>query len=498
MCLLRLLRCVCLCIFICLIGIQSVNTSAASADWPIITRDGDRLMEGDRAFRFLGLAAPNLQAHEGDVVPDHSNRFPDEFEIRDLLASLQALGSRATRSFSLNLSHPDDRGIPAYVTGHRQYNEQAFRSLDLTLALAREHDVRVIIPIIASQSFPVVRGIPDFSRLAGKSDREFWTDEGLKEDFRHYLQFLLTRRNTVSGVLYRDDPAILGWQLGNEFDSFPGDRGLPYAEWEGRITDWSLEMAAFIKSIDPKHLVIDAGGNKDRLLASPHIDAMSLHLYEYWSKVAKRPYWLSDQAREALAHARGKKPLLVDEFGLGTLENVTELVGVVRDEGISGGLLWSLRCHRRYGGFYLHNEGGTPVNSFHWPGFAIADAWQEREMLELVRRNAFAIDGRAVPPLPLPTPAPVLTHVPGKGLGWRGSTHASGYLVEEAPTAEGPWKTVAAGVADVEPTEAANPVYRTAPVVFVSRVSKGFFYRVRGTNSSGSGPWSNVVQVREP
>ncbi|MDX2187187.1 MAG: cellulase family glycosylhydrolase [Opitutaceae bacterium] len=480
-----------------LLCIGAVNTNAADA-WPIITRQGDKLMEGEREFRFLGLATPNLQAHEGDLKPDWSNRFPDEYEARDILASLQAIGSRATRSFSLNLSNPDDKGAPAYVVGHRKYNEEAFRSLDLTLALAREYDVRVIIPIIASQSFPVVRGIPDFSRFAGKTDREFWTDPSLKDDFKHYLAFILNRRNTVSGVLYKDDPAILAWQLGNEFDSFPGDRGLKMEDWIGPITDWSLEMAAFIKSIDSSHLVVEAGGDKDRLLASPHIDAMSVHLYEYWSRMANRPYWLSTQAREAWKHARGKKPLLVDEFGLGTLENVSELVHFIRDEGITGGLLWSLRCHRRYGGFYLHNEGGTPVDSFHWPGFSVGDKYQERQMLELIRRNAFAIDGRALPPLPKPAPAPVL-YVEGKRLGWRGATHASSYFVEGSNSATGPWTMVAAGVEDSEVTDPKNPVFRTEPVTFVDLGSlsgaKYTFFRVRGANATGESDSSNVVEV---
>ena len=41
----------------------------------------------------------------------------------------------------------------------------------------------------------------------------------------------LNRRNTVNGILYKDDPAILAWQLGNEFGSYAGDRKLDYTEW---------------------------------------------------------------------------------------------------------------------------------------------------------------------------------------------------------------------------------------------------------------------------
>ncbi|GAF04117.1 hypothetical protein JCM21142_72812 [Saccharicrinis fermentans DSM 9555 = JCM 21142] len=38
--------------------------------WPIITRKGDQLYEGDRIFRFLGFAAPNIQQNESQLSFD--------------------------------------------------------------------------------------------------------------------------------------------------------------------------------------------------------------------------------------------------------------------------------------------------------------------------------------------------------------------------------------------------------------------------------------------
>ena len=77
------------------------------------------------------------------------------------------------------------------------------------------------------------------------------------------------------------------------------------------------------------------------------------------------------------------------------------------DDGISGALLWSLRMHRREGGFYWHMEVGTGRNiykAFHWPGFASGDRYDERAVLKLMRDKAFEI--RGVPPPPLERPAP--------------------------------------------------------------------------------------------
>ena len=60
-----------------------------------VTRQGDRLMEGDKEFRFVSFNVPNLHYIEDNLPFEETNpwRIPDEFEIRDALASVkQAVG----------------------------------------------------------------------------------------------------------------------------------------------------------------------------------------------------------------------------------------------------------------------------------------------------------------------------------------------------------------------------------------------------------------------
>lgn len=481
---------------------EKETTTAQAKEWPIITRKGDKLYEGDSVFRFMSLAAPNIQQNESQIRPDRSNRFPDEFEIRDILGALQRLGGRATRTFSLSVASPADSGMPVYISGHRQYNEEAFRSLDLLLALCPEYDVRVIIPFIASQSFGGIRGVDEFSALAGKPKGAFWTDPDQKEDFKHFLHFILNRKNTVSGKLYKDDPAILAWQLGNEFGSYAGDRGLPYPEWEPKILAWSLEMAAYIKQFDPKHLVMEAGGcDRNALIADPNIDIISDHLYEYWNRMGGRPWQLAPIARESWAQCQGKKPLMIDEFGLGSNENLRELMLTIRQTDIVGGLMWSIRGRRRDGGWYYHNEGGTPVNSFHYPGFAAGFTYNEGALLQRIRQEAYLLRGQQAPAETVPSPAPVLMRQ-GEGFTWRGSTGAAYYTIERAETANGPWKVIATGlhdsvIADVKGFEH-SPAAALPLVLFADEEhapARSYFYRIRAENVAGASDWSAAVQV---
>ncbi|NTW25860.1 MAG: cellulase family glycosylhydrolase [Lentimicrobium sp.] len=468
----------------------------------IITAKADKLMDGDQEFRFMGLAAPNIQQNESQIRADRTNRFPDEFEIRDILGGIQRIGGLATRTFSLSVYSPDDKEMPVYISARRTYNEEAFQCLDRVIALSHEYNVRLIIPFIASQSFGGIRGVDEFSTLSGKPKGSFWTDEEVKADFRHFLDFMLNRKNTVNGILYKNDPAILCWQLGNEFGSYPGDRGLSYDEWSPKILAWSLEMAAYIKKVDPNHLIMEAGGaDRSALMTDPNIDIISDHLYEYWNRMGGRPWELSPIAKASREECKGKKPLMVDEFGLGSTENLRELMKTIREEGISGGLMWSIRGHRRDGGWYYHNEGGTPVNSFHVPGFSAGFVYEETRLLDLLRTEAFLIRGLDPEPVAAPSPAPVLMQK-GEGFTWRGSTGAAGYTIERAENPAGPWKVLAIGledsvIADVTSFEHSPPASEPLTLYYDETAISGktFLYRIKGDNIAGSSAYSTVLKI---
>src|SRR5688572_4346418 len=56
------------------------------------------------------------------------------------------------------------------------------------------------------------------------------------------------RVNTITGVVYKDDPTIMAWELMNE-PRCPSDLS-------GRtLQSWIAEMAAHVKSIDGAHLL---------------------------------------------------------------------------------------------------------------------------------------------------------------------------------------------------------------------------------------------------
>jgi mannan endo-1,4-beta-mannosidase len=406
---------------------------AVPAQTGFVTARGDRLVDGRDEYRFLSLNVPNLHYIEDDMrfAQDMPFRWPNEFEVRDALDSIRQMGGRVVRIYALSVRKADDPpDMPRHVLGPGEYDPLAFEALDLVLDLARGKGIRVIIPLVDNWSW--WGGVTEYAAFREKSREAFWSDPQLIDDFKRTVRFVLERVNTRNQVRYKDDPTILAWETGNELHC-------PHA--------WTSEIAAFIKGIDSNHLVID--GRHEQVLRQesiddPNIDFVQTHHYE------NDPRDMIANIRRSAAMARGRKPYHVGEFGFLTTAGMTAVMDTIIEQGLAGGLVWSLRFHNRDGGFYWHSEphGGDLFKAYHWPGFPTAEAYDETRLLRELRRRAFAIRGIRDPVRGEPA-APSLIAVDSGGLiSWRGSAGASAYDIQRTETPEESWRTIASGVSD--------------------------------------------------
>ncbi len=173
-----------------------------------VTRRGAKLYDGDQEFRFLSFNIPELVMREEPYWG-----FNHPFEQADALQTIRAFGGRATRCYVMSISSPEHPG-PRHIRAAQEYDEQVFRCMDRALVECHRAGVRLVVPFIDNWKW--WGGIAEFAALRGKSAEDFYTDAQLKEDYKHLVHYVLNRRNTISGIAYKDDPAILAWETGNE------------------------------------------------------------------------------------------------------------------------------------------------------------------------------------------------------------------------------------------------------------------------------------------
>ena len=425
-----------------------------------ITRSGDKLMDGDKEFRFISVNCPILH-----FIEDRGGDLPDPFEQEDAIRSVAQMGGSVVRDYVLTVrkaSDSPDLAAKRMISGPNTYNEKGFAALDKVLELCNRLGVRIIIPLTDLNQF--FGGIPQLEQLRGTSG--FFTNPQLRQDFKDIINYLLNRTNIYTGIKYKDDKAVLAWETGNELNG---------------TDEWCRDIAAYIKSLDPNHLVMDGAwrGLRATSLTDPNIDIVSNHyypaLYQDFSSTCD-----ADRNR-----AKGKKVFVVGEFGYTATSHMKNFLDTVIHNGTSGALLWALRPHKKDGGFHHHGETGVYAD-YHWPGFASGKAYDEIAVLDLIRNTAFKIRGMAAPSKTVPRAPFLLPAKTPHAIAWRGSTGAETYDIERADTANGPWAVVGAGVCDD-----ADPF---RPFRDLSAIqSQPYYYRAKAKNVAGVSSASNVI-----
>jgi mannan endo-1,4-beta-mannosidase len=180
------------------------------------------------------------------------------------------------------------------------YQENGLRGLDQAIWEAKRRGIRVIVPLV--NNWADYGGLPAYAAWATREDGivhahdDFFSDARIRQWWKDYVAFLAVRVNTFTGIAYKDEPAILAWEIGNEFRC-RSCRGT------SRLADIIGELAAFLRSVMPNHLIADGGegfddrpglylglsngypirgdegGSFSKLAAIDELDMVSYHLY---------------------------------------------------------------------------------------------------------------------------------------------------------------------------------------------------------------------------
>lgn len=339
-----------------------------------IRRDGDRLMLGSATWHAPGVNCYYLMYKPPEMVDD-------------VLEDAVDMGLRVVRTWGFIDRGSLDGTVPnTHGTGHQEgiyfqywdpligapaYNDGAngLQRLDYLVAKAGQLGLRLIITL--TNNWEQFGGVDQYCVWYGLDFHDqFFSDERTRGAYKAWITHLTTRVNSITGVAYRDDPTIMAWELMNEPRCVGGlfgmgDRGPGPGSWsDSTITDWVAEMSAYLKSIDPNHLVmvgdegfaaeegrsewpysVFQGVDHKALIALPDIDIATAHLHpDFWFMEATwGDQWISDHARWA---SEAGKPLIFGEYALlaqGARNTVyRNWNSIARAGGADGALAWML------------------------------------------------------------------------------------------------------------------------------------------------------------
>jgi len=445
-------------------------TYATGLNANFITRSGDKLMDGSNQFRWISvnclkaLGPMGLNYNFGDS----SNTLPTDQELNDLVTTVQQMGGKVMRTYVISAGTDPLDHVQINSSNTVTLNETSMKRIDKLIQLCVQQGIRLCIPLC--NQYDWCGGI---SAYEANNGGDMYTIGSVADQrLKNMISQLVNRTNTYTGVKYKDDPAILCWATGNELAA-------PDA--------WVSDLAAYIKSVDPNHLVMDGKEKYSQiyptygLLNDPNVDIVGTSLY-YTDGTA------ANTVSELRAVTKGYKPLVITEVSMDlSPTDLSATLDEVVNDGTTAAMYWALEGHSRNGGFYFNTN-----QDLHWPGFAsvssyLPDISVEQQKVDTIANHAYQISGLSRPALPVPA-APSLDPITDVGhITWFGSAGAQSYEIDRATSSSGPWTTLQSNALDC--LIDCHSLYSDTTAV----AGQSYYYRVEAKNTSGISASSNVV-----
>lgn len=311
-----------------------------------VHRVGENFYIGNEPYNFVGinmwygayLASPDSKV--GDLA-----RLREELDLlkHHGITNIRVLGASEESTLKNSIS-------PSFQNKDGSLNEDLLTGLDIFLDELSKRDMKAVIYLnnfwewsggmatyiswenngtILDPSNPKTPW-PAYALFTMK----FYANKDANNRYRSYISTLTQRRNSVSGLLYKEDDTIMSWQLANEPRA-----GYAANEKESELPEfykWVDETAAYIKMLAPNQLVSSGNEgvtgcvNSETCFLEAHksdnIDYLTVHLWPLnWGWINREDMSastdiVSKNTREYLdLHKRLAselgKPLVLEEFG---------------------------------------------------------------------------------------------------------------------------------------------------------------------------------------
>lgn len=304
-----------------------------------ITVDGTHIVRDGKPYYFIGTnfwSAPIL-ASTGSA--GNRERLHKELDALKSIGveNLRILVGAEAGSANANSVQPYLQPRPG------ELNDTLLIGLDYTLAELEKRGMSAVLYLTNSWDWSggfgfYLReyGYGDSPNASGegyndyvKYSADFVRCDSAKEMYYNHVRKIVSRKNSITGRDYKDEPAIMSWQICNEPRPFGKENKELFAEWIAKT-------AKIIKEIDGNHLVSTGseglyGCEVDEQLceqihSNPDIDYLTVHIWPVnWGWA---PRTAPDSGIVNACERSGKyidlhvamskrmnKPMVIEEFG---------------------------------------------------------------------------------------------------------------------------------------------------------------------------------------
>ncbi|HXR65699.1 MAG TPA: cellulose binding domain-containing protein [Ktedonobacteraceae bacterium] len=346
-----------LCSFLGAVFVNTTSSGTAhAASNGFVSRCGIHFCLNGKYFYFAGTNTYDMFTYgDGSSTSDQNaieNNYMDKTKIDGHMAALEADGVSVLRLWAFS-----NESWHGFETAKGVYNEAEFEEFDYIIQSAAAHNIK-LLPVLenywtAYGGIDAMLGWEGVS--SGDSNRwQFFNQSkcpGCFTDYEDYVSHVLNHVNHYTGVAWKNDPTIFGWELMNEPRY---QNATPNENTTGTtLRAWVDTMGAYIKGIDPNHM-LDAGleghqssygfgGDEGNpfvyIQESPYIDFTSAHPYptESWANLTIAQtqtligQWISD------SHNVIGKPFFMGEFNVSNVDRSSWWSAIYSEMEAAGG-----------------------------------------------------------------------------------------------------------------------------------------------------------------
>ena len=319
---------------VCIACLQCLPMQSAT---PFITVKDGRFYNGDKEYRYVGA-----NFWYGAILASEG-RGGNRQRLRQELDLMQKVGIDNIRVL---IGGDGREGIPSHIepvlqTAPGVYNDTILLGLDYLMAELEKRNMKAVLYFNNAWEWsggygtylewakgdgrcpiPSVDGWPAYMDYVS----EFVLNDKAIELSSNHIRNIVTRRNTITGKLYKDTPALMAWEIANEPRCF-GEDSLHKA----RLVEFIDKQSRLIKSLDANHLVTTGSEGKHgceqdielftKVHTLPCVDYACVHIWPYnWSWIRDKKDSINALTLKYIEEAYQRmnpagRPVVLEEFG---------------------------------------------------------------------------------------------------------------------------------------------------------------------------------------